>query len=216
MSRTDPCGDPPRPTLLPVHRSTLAWVQVRVRRWHIIRWMITALAAAALTMSVTGARSAALRARRQWGDTLTVWVAVRPLDAGHLISPSDLQRRELPVGAIPGDSSTADPSGSRLRDAVTTGEVMRIGRLAPEGAGTMAARLRPNTRGVTLRVDEGSVLAEGDTADLIAMMGGRPVATAARVIAAGDGWATFAVADNMVSAVVNELSVGGVMPVLAP
>ncbi len=216
MSPSDLRGDPPRPGLLAVHRSALAWVRVRARRWHVVRWMIAALAASALMLSVTGARSTALKARRQWGDTLAVWVAVGPLDAGQLISPSDVRQRELPIGALPDDPSTADPSGSRLRDAMTSGEVVRIGRLARAGVGTMAARLGPNTRGVTLRIDEGSILAVGDTADLVAMVGGRPVATATRVIATGDGWATFAVAADMVSAVVNELGVGGVTAVLAP
>lgn len=174
------------------------------------------MATIALTLSVTGARSSAVKARDQWGDSLAVWVTIVPLDAGQLISAADVRRRELPLGAIPDDATIVDPTGSRLRDAVAAGEVVRIGRLAPQGAGPMAARLPPATRGITLRVDDGSVLVEGDTVDLIAMAGGRSVATDTRVIASGDGWATFAVADHMVSAVVNELGLGGVMAVLAP
>jgi len=78
------------------------------------------------------------------------------------------------------------------------------------------ALLPIGTRGVTIRVDDGAIFIRGDVVDLVAMIGGRPVASSAVVISADEGWATFAVAESMVSAVVNELSAGGVMPVLVP
>jgi len=216
MSRFDLPDEPQRPTQPPLHVTILARLQLESRRRHLFRWVLAALATTVLTLSVTNARSSALKARDQWGESTTVWVMTNPLDAGQLISPSDVARRDLPVGAIPDDATVLNPSGSRLRDAVAAGEVVRAGRLAIQGSGPIAARLPPATRGITLRVDNGSVLNEGDNADLIAMIGGRPVATSARVVASGDGWATFAVADYLVSGVVNELSLGGVMAVLAP
>ncbi len=216
MSESRPTrSGPPRPDPTPNLRFVLARVRIHARRWHLARWAIALSAAALLAASVQSARSDAADAQREWSDTRFVWVALGRLESGHEIDSSDVERRELPVGAIPVDP-TDDPIGIRLIDSVVAGEVIRSGRLATRGAGEIAARLPPGTRGVTVPVDAGSVLSIGDSADLIALRNGRALAPDVRVVSTDDGWATFAVDNTRISAVVNELTLGGVIAVLHP
>ncbi len=216
MSRFDTDDGPPRPDSAWNLRSVSTYFRFLIRRWHAMKWAVAAGAALVLILSVTGARSSALQARDKWGQARSVWVATRPIAAGQLIAAGEVEHLNLPAGAIPDDAIADDPTGIRTHDAMTSGEVIRLGRLAPESGSEMAALLPAGTRGITIRIDDGAVVVRGDLVDLVAMVGGRPVATSTVVISAGDGWATFAVPESMVSAVVNELSVGGVVPVLAP
>jgi len=138
------------------------------------------------------------------------------MDAGRLLTSADIKSVDLPLAALPADASTSNPIGRRLGDAMMRGEIVREGRLANGDTGAVAALLGPLTRGVTIPVDEGSILEVGDRVELLAIVGGQPLAVGAVVIHADGRWATFSVPENRVSAVVNELAVGGVMPVLVP
>jgi len=206
----------PRPAPMSIRRAAWSWLVVTTRRRHLARWGLAAIAALVLTTSVTNARERASAAERRWSNTRTAWVASSGIEAGGLITSADIESVELPSAALPVDAATGDPSGHRLSDSVARGEIIRDGRLAESDAGPVAALLGPRDRGVTIQVDEGSVLEVGDRVELLALVGGRPVAVGAEVISVDGRWATFSVSKDQVSAVVNEIAVGGVMPVLLP
>jgi len=216
MSRFSQSNGIQRPAPLSAGRAAMAWLIVTTRRWHIIRWGLAVIAALVLAASVTNARGRASAAQERWSNARSVWVASSEIEAGSVISASDVESLQLPVAAIPIDATTDDPTGRRLSDSVTRGEILRDGRLASNGVGPVAALLQPDNRGVTLQIDEGSVLEVGDRVELLALVGGRALADAAEVIAVDGRWATFSVPADRVSAVVNEIAIGGVMPVLVP
>jgi len=217
MSQFPNINDPGRPAPLPTRRAISSLVVLAARRFHLVRWAVAGSAVLILTLSVTNARARANAAESRWADVRTVWVADSDLGAGQLITDPDTHRVELPVAAIPRDASTTSPVGRRLHDDVAEGEILRDGRLADGSTSETAALLAPRNRGITLRIDDGSGLTVGDRVDLLAMIDGRPLAANAVVVATDDrGWATFSVSEARVSAVVSEISVGGVMPVLVP
>jgi len=217
MSQFLNINDPGRPAPLPARRAISSLVVLAARRFRLVRWAVAGSAVLVLTLSVTNARARANAAESRWADVRTVWVADSDLGAGQLITDSGTHRVELPAAAIPRDAATTSPVGRRLHDDVAEGEILRDGRLADGSTSEAAALLAPRSRGITLRIDDGSGLTVGDRVDLLALVDGRPLAANAVVVATDDrGWATFSVSEARVSAVVSEISVGGVMPVLVP
>ncbi len=217
MSQFPNVNDPRRPAPPPTRRVISSLVVLAARRYHLIRWAVAGSAVLVLTLSVTNARARATAAESRWADLRTVWVATSDLGAGGLLTDSDTHRVELPMAAIPRDASTTSPIGRRLHDDLAEGEILRDGRLADTSASEAAALLGPRSRGVTLRIDDGGGLVVGDRVDLLALVDGRPLAANAVVVATDDrGWATFSVPEGRVSAVVREISAGGVIPVLVP
>jgi len=216
MSRFSKSGGLQRPAPLSAGRAATARLIVTTRRWHIIRWGLAAVAALVLAASVTNAQARASAAQERWSNAHTVWVASSEIEAGSVISATDIESLQLPAAAIPIDATTDDPTGLRLSDSVTRGEILRDGRVASNDAGPVAALLQPGNRGLTLQINEGSVLEIGDRVELLALVGGRTLADAAEVIAVDGRWATFSVPADQVSAVVIEIAIGGVMPVLVP
>jgi len=216
MSRFSQSNGLQRPAPVPAGRAAWSWLVVAARRWHLARWGLAAIAALVIATSVANARGRASAAERRWSDTRTVWVAASSIEAGQLITTADIESVELPSAALPVDAAAGNPVGRRLGDSMARGEILRDGRLAESDAGPVAALLGPGNRGVTIQVDEGSVLEVGDRVELLALVGGRPLTVDAEVISVDGRWATFSVPEDRVSAVVNEIAVGGVMPVLAP
>jgi len=194
-----------------------SFLVLAARKWHLVRWGVAGVAVLILVMSVTNARERATAAESRWTDVRTVWVASSDIEAGRLITDSEIRSTELPLAALPLDASISSPAGRRLRDDMAQGEVIRDGRLTEGVTSEAAALLDPHSRGITLQIEDGSVLVVGDRVDLLALIDGRPLAANAVVVATnGGGWAMFSVAESQVSAVVSEITVGGVVPVLVP
>ena len=84
--------------------------------------------------------------------------------------------------------------------------------VAPPGP---SARLPAGTRGVPVPVDS-VVFSEGDTVDVHAILDGTAVVTAATVVSVSEDEAMLAVPAERVDAVVDALTTGGVILVLAP
>lgn len=174
------------------------------------------VASVVLTISVGNARQSASSAERRWSETQSVWVASADIEAGRPITSDHIAAVELPMAALPDDATTDNPIGRRPNVSMARGEILREGRLAERGVGPVAALLGPTDRGITIQIDEGSVLDVGDRVELLALVGGRTLAVGAEVISVDGRWATFSVAAGQVSGVVNEMAVGGVIPVLVP
>ncbi len=175
-----------------------------LRRRPLVAWGLT-LALAGLTAAVVGGLTARAGATLdRYGTTRSVVVAVAALPAGHELGPTDLTRRDVPIGLLPEGALDEVPVGRRLRSPVVPGEVLVPGRLAPEGLGPLAARLLPGTLGLAVPVDgPGLRLEPGDVVDVLATFDpaavgeGDPtitVAAGATVIDTVEGAVTLAVA----------------------
>ncbi|MEP7059548.1 MAG: Flp pilus assembly protein CpaB [Actinomycetota bacterium] len=133
-----------------------------------------ALGLGALTL-MSGYRSQIERLRPDLGPPQAVVVAAHALARGAVIAPPDLAIRTLPGDAVPsGALTTADAgSGRVLLAGMNAGEVLTRSRIAPEGAGALAALVPPGLLAVVVpsSLPPGSVRA-GDTVDVLTTFGG--------------------------------------------
>ena len=188
--------------------------RARIRRWHAVRWFLAVVSAAALASFVDSARDNAAEAQAQWGAAAPVWVTTRSLEAGATLRPGDAAKREIPVLAVPDDAMRTDPTGLRLRVAVGVTEILRLPRLDPFGGGEVAARLPEQALAITLVVED-DIFTIDDRVDIYALSTGTPLSTDGTVVAVNEHRATVAIRRNQMSAVVAELSRGGVAVVLS-
>jgi len=191
-----------------------AVVRARLRRWQAARWFVAIVAATTLTSLVNDARGDATQAQAQWGEVDTVWITTRPIEAGETLNPGDAVEREIPSAAIPHDAVRTDPAGLQLRVEVGAPEILRVARLDPFGGGEVAARLPERSLAITLTVDD-DIFAIDDRVDLYALSTGRVLSTGGSIVATNDHRATIAIGRTEMSAVVAELSRGGVAVVLS-
>jgi pilus assembly protein CpaB len=93
--------------------------------------------------------------------TRPVIVASKNLSEGTLLSPSNVEVKQYPVGTIPAEALTKMDSvnGRVTRIEVFKGEVIVNGRLAPPGTGPgLQARLGPGKRAAGIRITDVSGL----------------------------------------------------------
>jgi hypothetical protein len=87
------------------------------RPW--IHWLVVSALAAAVGLGVHTRLAAVDRAREEWGDRRTVWVAAQDVAPGE---PLDVVRRTLPLGAVPPRAVDDVEPGIIARQHVTAGE----------------------------------------------------------------------------------------------
>jgi len=156
---------------------------------------VLALVAGGLAAS-TVAR--AERSERAYGQVVDVPVVRRAVPAGSVVSADDVERRSLPVAAVPQGAAT-DPVGRTARVPLFAGEVLLEARLGGSGPGP-SALLRAGQRAVVVPVDERSLtVSVGDHVDVLApddsamAPSARRVARNAEVVAVDEAVVTVAV-----------------------
>lgn len=199
---------PPIATL----RATIGGYRVAVRRSRWPRVVLTAAIGLFVGLWLSGIYDSAATARAQWQTEIDGWVVTRDLEAGTTLTTDDLASTRLPAAGTPHDATTGDPNGFTLRDSMATGEIVRDGRLTT-AAGPLAAQLGEAAGGLTIATD-GTPLGAGDLVDLYGLIDGNRLAEDARVIEVHEGFVTVAVADQQIQAVIQSLTIGGVVPVL--
>jgi hypothetical protein len=150
-----------------MHVAARARLVLARRPW--LYWLAVAVLAATVATHVHGASARSEEARQRWGATRSVLVASADLAPD---GPIEVERRDLPVAALPARPLTDLPPGARLRQRVGAGEVLTehdlvvaAGPAARAPAGTVVVGLSdplsPDaTVGSTVRVvAEGIVLA---------------------------------------------------------
>jgi len=168
---------------------------------------------------VAGAR----RARDQWGEHRTVLVAARTVAPGELLTDADVERRDLPLVAIPPGAVHSLDAEVTTVGGILPGEVVVEARLS--GAG-QTAFVPAGTAAVAVATGVGSPpLEPGDrvqlwaTADPFGSVAGlpemaQPVARTGRVLEAGDAQAMIAVDEADLAATTAALARGTVTVVL--
>ena len=199
---------PPLETL----RATITSARVTARRSRWPRLVLTAAVGLGLGLWLVGIYDSATTARAQWQTEIDGWVVTSDLEAGTTLDTDDLAAPRLTTAGSPPDATRADPTGLTLRDSMAAGEIVRDGRLTST-SGRLAAQLGDATGALTITTDK-SPLRPGDLVDLYALIDGNRLATDARVIEVDEGFVTVAVADQQIRAVIQSLTVGGVVPVL--
>lgn len=124
---------------------------------------------------MSGYRSQVERLRPDLGPPTTVVVAVRDLARGAVVADADMAVRTIPEGVVPAEALTAagEGSGRVLLAGIGGGDVLTDNRLAPKGAGPLAALVPPGLLAVVVpsALPEGEVL-PGDTVDVLTTFGG--------------------------------------------
>lgn len=201
-------GRPPQETL----RATITSARVTVRRSRWPRLFLTAAVGLGLGLWLVGIYNGATTARAQWQTEINGWVVTRDLEAGTTLGADDLAATRLPTAGTPHDAILRDPVGLTVRDSMAAGEIVRDGRLTSV-SGRLAAQLGEASGALTIATDK-TPLMPGDLVDLYGLIDGNRLATDAGVIEVDEGFVTVAVADQQIRAVIQSLTVGGVVPVL--
>ncbi len=200
-----------RPPIATVRTTIESWrVSARRSRWP--RLVLTALIGLGVGLWLVGIYNDTETARARWQTEIDGWVATRDLAAGTTLTSDDLASTRLPTAGTPHDATTGDPTGLTLRDSMAAGEIVRDGRLNTAD-GQLAAQLGEAAGGLTIATD-GTPLEAGDLVDLYGLIDGRRLADDARVIEVHEGFVTVAIAEQQIRAVIQSLTVGGVVPVL--
>jgi hypothetical protein len=141
--------------------------------------------AVAVLALVTGLVAASLvragdEARRSWGATRPVAVAVRGLEPGDTVTADAVEVRDLPEAVVPSGALDEAPTGAIARQAVVAGEALVEGRLAPHGLTGTAALVPAGHRAVAVPVGPTGAppLAIGDLVDVLAVAPGLAPAAA--------------------------------------
>jgi Flp pilus assembly protein CpaB len=158
----------PVPLRLPLRRL------VRRARRSPATWWLTAAAVAAFATARVGAiDDEAEAARAAWGESTTVAVAVRDLEAGQVVGATDVVLASWPRAVVPPGSLTEVPDGRTVTAPIVAGEALASARLAPDGLSDVAALLPSGWRAVAIPATGGSggdlpPLAVGDHVDVLA------------------------------------------------
>ena len=192
--------------------ATITGARATIRRSRWPRLILTAVVGLGLGFWLVGIYDDATTAREQWQTETVGWVATRDLEAGTTLRADDLATARLPSAGTPRDATLGDPFGLTLRDSMATGEIVRDGRLAT-ASGFLAAQLGEASAALTITTEK-TPLIPGDLVDLYGLIDGTRLATDAAVLEVDEGFVTVAVAEHQIQAVIQSLTVGGVVPVL--
>ncbi|MEA2826705.1 MAG: pilus assembly protein CpaB [Actinomycetota bacterium] len=202
---------------------------VRLARSPVAYWLVVAVLA--LLTGMVAARvmgnAGALAAR--YGPLRPVVVAMRPLEAGTVVTAADLAVRRLPASVLPPGAvgSPDDAAGRTVVAPVFPDVPMVAAQLAPEGRRGLTALLPPGSRAVAVPNGRPSLaLVRGDAVDVLATFdnladqaeGSPPtfrVATDALVVDVGDESAAVAVSPEEAPRVAFALASGVVTLALA-
>jgi Flp pilus assembly protein CpaB len=153
----------------------LSLLVVRARRTLVrstARRALAGLVALVTGLTVVWQVRAADAARRRWSDTRPVAVAQHDLEAGDLVSPGDVEVRDLPTTAVAETALEAAPVGVVVRHPIAAGEPLVDERLGREGLTGVAALLPEGHRAVSIAVGPMGMPAAqlGDAVDVVAVL----------------------------------------------
>jgi Flp pilus assembly protein CpaB len=125
-----------------------------------------------------------------------VLVARHELRPGDLVRASDVRAARWPEGLVPDGVLDRLDRPTVVAAAVEAGEPLLVTRLGRAGAGPVASRLPPGTRGVTIPTGDMPLpVAPGDRVDLVgAGPAAPPRAAATHALVLGAGKSTIVVA----------------------
>ncbi len=154
-------------------------VVVRIRSWLArhprLVWWAAAAAAGVAAWGVAGAIGSLEHARRQWGSTITVWVAARDLAPG---DPIEAAPHQHPRAVVAAASLDRDPTGLIALQHIAAGEPVMGADVGRSGLELLPA----DWRGVAVPVVDGAfALTPGQRVDVVAA--GQLIADEAVVIA---------------------------------
>jgi Flp pilus assembly protein CpaB len=111
-------------------------------------------------------------ARRRWSDTRPVVVARHDLHRGDLLTPGDVEVRDLPTTAVADSALATAPTGIVVRDPIAAGEPLVEARLGRQGLTGVAALLPEGHRAVSIAIGPLGVPAVqvGDAVDVVAVL----------------------------------------------
>ncbi|MEO1062779.1 MAG: SAF domain-containing protein [Actinomycetota bacterium] len=184
--------------------------------WRLYRrpllFSVAAIALGAATFLTTGALA-------DRAPTAAVIVATRDVAAGSPIGPDDVRLEHRPVDGVPSDALDEVPSGRVALVGLAAEEVVLDRRLAPGGVGPVSSLLPTDASGVSLPA--GSLpagIAVGDRVDLLLVVPGstETISAAAPIIGIDERTVTVAVPAAGAPAVVEALTLGQLVAVLAP
>ncbi len=159
-------------------------IRLFVARRPLVYWLLVGLLALATAALVLDQIAALRAARRQWGEARPVLVARHDLAAGQAVTPGDTRTARWPAALLPFDAVTDLVGPTVVAVPIAAGEPLVRRRLGRAGAGPVAGRLPPGTRGVTVPVGDVAIAVQpGDRVDVVAA-GAGPEGSGA-VVAAG-------------------------------
>ncbi len=172
-------------------------VVVRIRSWLVrhprLVWCAAAVAATTAAWGVAGAVGSLEETRRQWGDTVTVWVAARDLAPG---DPIEAAPHQHPRAVVAAASLGRDPTGLVALQHIAAGEPVMEADVGRSGLELLPA----GWRGVGVAsVDGALALAPGQRVDVVAS--GQLLADEAVVVAASGTSVTVGVPSDVAASV---------------
>lgn len=213
-------------------RRSLRPVRPRLPR----RAVLWYLAAAALTVAtglvVNGALSRAQAAEASYGEAQPVVVVARPVEAGAVLEPDDIEVRAWPRALVPDGVLSDPPTGRTALVDLAPGEALVGSRVSGTDATGAAGRLAADERAVSVPVAvPGLPLEVGDSVDVLAggTVGGGPdgdlpvgaqdpdvVATGATVLGSDEETVVLAVERGEAADVAAALTAGPLVMALRP
>jgi Flp pilus assembly protein CpaB len=178
------------------------WFRHRWRLAGLRFWFPVLVIGLLVALIVQRSLAAGAEARRDWGETRAVVVAVTPLMAGDAISGDAVAVVERPRAMVPDGALDALPADAVVAVDVPAGEPLLATRLVGGAASDIGARTAIDRRAMAVPVDPGSlVVAIGDRVDLLAaspigdlgQLAGEVVAAAAPVVDVTDTHVVVAV-----------------------
>lgn len=151
-------------------------------------------------------------ARDRYVHWTSVAVATRDLAAGTLLVEGDVRMTRLPSSMVPRTAWRRPPVGHRVRDDVTSGEVLVRGRTATTSSAT-ASRVGTGDRAVGIPVSEPAMaLQPGDHVDVEVLdpagTGYEPAAEDVEVVAVVEGLVTVSIPADAVGEVIGAVAAG--------
>jgi Flp pilus assembly protein CpaB len=152
-------------------------------------WLAVAVLAAVTGVSVARVVTDATEARARLGAFRTVAVATAALEAGHVVTRSDLVLRTMPGAFVPRGAigSAVAVTGRTVVVPVFPGEAVLDVHLAPAGVSGVAALLPPGR--VAIAIPAGAAtpaVRAGDRLDVLASVEGRETVAVAKAATAVD------------------------------
>lgn len=200
------------------------YIRGRARRSRSIRWAWAAAVAIAVGGWVSSVTNEAESRAHRFGQLVEVAVAARPVATGALLTPGDIDWRQIPRSFLPDSAPVRQPVGRVATADLLMGDVVVAGRVAPSGLRGPAALLPRHHKAIAVeRSTTTPRLRLGDRVDLLATFPPElsgdgdptfPVARQARVIDVGSESVTVAVSAVEAPRVAYAISAGTVTLVL--
>ncbi|HUP70384.1 MAG TPA: Flp pilus assembly protein CpaB [Acidimicrobiales bacterium] len=144
-------------------------LRMGLRRSSLLFWSTTLAVAGATGLFVSHQVGEASARAARLGGLRYVPVAARPIAAGRVLRPADVEVRRLPAAAVPDGAVARSPAGRPTLVPLAAGEVLLAAKLAPDGVRGLAALLPAGMRALAVPVDPaGLALERGHHVDVLA------------------------------------------------